>query len=94
MVPDLGDDTRSRDDPGEAASVRRNGAGLPRLGSSVAALHATYGVLAAIMAPLVVSVHSIVGLDFPGAATSDGIPRNSRRSSSSRPCCQVPMVLC
>jgi Ni/Fe-hydrogenase subunit HybB-like protein len=31
--------------------------------------HATYGVLAAIMAPLVVSVHSIVGLDFAGAAT-------------------------
>jgi Ni/Fe-hydrogenase subunit HybB-like protein len=30
---------------------------------------ATYGVLAAIMAPLVVSVHSIVGLDFAGAAT-------------------------
>ena len=32
--------------------------------------HATYGVLAAIMAPLVVSVHSIVGLDFAGAATT------------------------
>ena len=31
--------------------------------------HAAYGVLAAIMAPLVVSVHSIVGLDFAGAAT-------------------------
>ncbi len=31
--------------------------------------HATYGVMAAIMAPLVVSVHSIVGLDFAGAAT-------------------------
>ncbi len=31
--------------------------------------HATYGVLAAIMAPLVISVHSIVGLDFAGAAT-------------------------
>jgi len=31
--------------------------------------HVTYGVLAAIMAPLVVSVHSIVGLDFAGAAT-------------------------
>jgi Ni/Fe-hydrogenase subunit HybB-like protein len=31
--------------------------------------HATYGILAAIMAPLVVSVHSIVGLDFAGAAT-------------------------
>jgi Ni/Fe-hydrogenase subunit HybB-like protein len=30
---------------------------------------ATYGVLAAIMAPLVVSVHSIVGLDFAAAAT-------------------------
>ena len=29
-------------------------------------LKATYGVLAAIMAPLVVSVHSIVGLDFAG----------------------------
>jgi len=31
--------------------------------------HVTYGVLAAIMAPLVCSVHSIVGLDFAGAAT-------------------------
>ena len=31
--------------------------------------HVTYGVLAAIMAPLVISVHSIVGLDFAGAAT-------------------------
>jgi Ni/Fe-hydrogenase subunit HybB-like protein len=30
---------------------------------------AAYGVLAAIMAPLVVSVHSIVGLDFAAAAT-------------------------
>ena len=32
-------------------------------------LRATYGVLAAIMAPLVVSVHSIVGLDFAGGLT-------------------------
>ena len=32
-------------------------------------LKATYGTLAAIMAPLVVSVHSVVGLDFAGAAT-------------------------
>ena len=32
-------------------------------------LKATYGVLAAIMAPLVVSVHSVVGLDFAGGAT-------------------------
>jgi Ni/Fe-hydrogenase subunit HybB-like protein len=31
--------------------------------------HATYGIMAAIMAPLVISVHSIVGLDFAGAAT-------------------------
>jgi Ni/Fe-hydrogenase subunit HybB-like protein len=30
---------------------------------------AAYSVLAAIMAPLVISVHSIVGLDFAGAAT-------------------------
>ncbi len=30
---------------------------------------ATYAIMAAIMAPLVVSVHSIVGLDFAGAAT-------------------------
>ncbi len=30
---------------------------------------AAYGVMAAIMAPLVISVHSIVGLDFAGAAT-------------------------
>ena len=31
--------------------------------------HAVYGIMAAIMAPVVVSVHSIVGLDFAGAAT-------------------------
>lgn len=31
--------------------------------------HALYGVLAAVMAPLVCSVHSIVGLDFDGGAT-------------------------
>ena len=31
--------------------------------------HATYAILAAIMAALVCSVHSIVGLDFAGAAT-------------------------
>lgn len=31
--------------------------------------HATYGMMAAIMAPLVCSVHSIVGLDFAGGAT-------------------------
>jgi molybdopterin-containing oxidoreductase family membrane subunit len=31
--------------------------------------HPTYGIMAAIMAPLVVSVHSIVGLDFAGGAT-------------------------
>jgi len=31
--------------------------------------HALYGVLAAVMAPLVCSVHSIVGLDFAGAQT-------------------------
>ena len=30
---------------------------------------ATYGVMAAIMAPLVVSVHSVVGLDFAGGLT-------------------------
>ena len=32
-------------------------------------LKATYGTLAALMAPLVVSVHSVVGLDFAGGAT-------------------------
>ena len=32
-------------------------------------LKAAYGVMAAIMAPVVVSIHSIVGLDFAGAAT-------------------------
>ena len=31
--------------------------------------HACYGTMAAVMAPLVVSVHSIVGLDFAAAAT-------------------------
>ena len=32
-------------------------------------LKAAYGTIAALMAPLVVSVHSVVGLDFAGAAT-------------------------
>jgi len=32
-------------------------------------MRATYAVMAAIMAPVVVSIHSIVGLDFAGAAT-------------------------
>jgi molybdopterin-containing oxidoreductase family membrane subunit len=32
-------------------------------------LKSAYGTIAAIMAPLVVSVHSVVGLDFAGAAT-------------------------
>lgn len=32
-------------------------------------LRASYAVMAAIMAPVVVSIHSIVGLDFAGAAT-------------------------
>jgi molybdopterin-containing oxidoreductase family membrane subunit len=32
-------------------------------------LKASYGAFAALMAPLVVSVHSVVGLDFAGAAT-------------------------
>jgi Ni/Fe-hydrogenase subunit HybB-like protein len=32
-------------------------------------LYAMYSVLAAIMAPVVVSIHSCVGLDFAGAAT-------------------------
>jgi Ni/Fe-hydrogenase subunit HybB-like protein len=31
--------------------------------------HAAYGVIAGLMAPLVISVHSIVGLDFAAAAT-------------------------
>ena len=31
---------------------------------------AIYGVMAAVMAPVVVSIHSIVGLDFAGAATT------------------------
>ncbi len=32
--------------------------------------HATYGVMAAVMAPVVVSIHSIVGLDFAGGSTT------------------------
>jgi molybdopterin-containing oxidoreductase family membrane subunit len=33
-------------------------------------LRAVYGVMAAVMTPVVVSIHSIVGLDFAGAATT------------------------
>jgi molybdopterin-containing oxidoreductase family membrane subunit len=33
-------------------------------------LRAVYGVMAAIMTPVVISIHSIVGLDFAGAATT------------------------
>ena len=41
--------------------------GLARLGAALAAIiAAVYGIMAAIMAPLVISVHSIVGLDFAG----------------------------
>lgn len=43
--------------------------GLRGSGTQWRHLRATYGTLAAIVAPLVVSVHSIVGLDFAGAAT-------------------------
>jgi Ni/Fe-hydrogenase subunit HybB-like protein len=50
---------------------------------------ALYGVLAGIMAPLVCSVHSIVGLDFAGAATVGWHPRCILRSSSSAPSCPV-----
>ena len=43
--------------------------GFRGIGSQWRHYHATYAVLAAVMAPLVCSVHSIVGLDFAGAAT-------------------------
>lgn len=69
LVPDLAT-MRDKAD----ASQKRRFYGLLALGfrgSDSAWRYYTigYGLLAAVMAPLVISVHSIVGLDFAGAAT-------------------------
>lgn len=68
LVPDL---ATMRDRPGisRRAQVLYGFFALGFRGSGRQWRHfnAAYGVLAAIMAPLVVSVHSIVGLDFAGA---------------------------
>ena len=69
LIPDLATVRDRATHARQTDFVRRDGDGLPRLGSPVAALSRGIRVLAAIMAPLVVSVHSIVGLDFAGAAT-------------------------
>ena len=56
--------------------------------------HAAYAAFAAIMAPLVISVHSIVGLDFAGRPPSDGIRRSSLRSLYSGRCCRASPWCC
>ena len=69
LVPDL---ASARDRARTRAQQRIYGAlALGFRGTSRQWRHmrATYGVMAAIMAPVVVSIHSIVGLDFAGAAT-------------------------
>jgi Ni/Fe-hydrogenase subunit HybB-like protein len=69
LVPDLA----TMRDKAEAPAKRRfyGVLALGFRGSDNAWRHYTvgYGLLAAVMAPLVISVHSIVGLDFAGAAT-------------------------
>ncbi len=69
LMPDLAtmrDRARSR-----FAQLAYGAAAMGFRGSSTQWRHlkATYGTLAAVMAPLVVSVHSVVGLDFAGGAT-------------------------
>ena len=69
LMPDLAtmrDRARTR-----FAQVAYGAAAMGFRGSSTQWRHlkATYGTLAAVMAPLVVSVHSVVGLDFAGGAT-------------------------
>src|SRR5665213_968991 len=56
--------------------------------------HAAYAVLAAIMAPLVVSVHSVVGLDFAGAATVGWHSTEFPPFSSSARCCRDSPWFC
>ena len=67
LIPDLATVRDRAAQPLAADPVRHSGAGLARLGAALAAtIDAAYLVLAALMAPLVISVHSIVGLDFAG----------------------------
>ena len=54
----------------QADLLRHSGARLARLGAALAAItRRVYGIMAAIMAPMVISVHSVVGLDFAGGLT-------------------------
>ena len=69
LIPDF---ATLRDSARSKASQRLYGAlavGFRGGGAQWRHYRGGYGLLAAIMAPLVVSVHSIVGLDFAGAAT-------------------------
>ena len=69
IIPDLAavrDRARSR---GAQVFYGVLACGFRGTGTQWRRFHRTYGIMAAIMAPLVVSVHSVVGLDFAGAAT-------------------------
>ena len=69
LMPDLAalrDRARSR---GAQVAYGVLAMGFRGTGAQWRRYHAAYGVIAGLMAPLVISVHSIVGLDFAAAAT-------------------------
>ena len=69
LLPDLATMRDRATTPGKQTLYGSMALGFRGSGRQWRHYHTTYGVMAAIMAPLVVSVHSIVGLDFAGAAT-------------------------
>ncbi|HXT80362.1 MAG TPA: NrfD/PsrC family molybdoenzyme membrane anchor subunit [Acetobacteraceae bacterium] len=69
LVPDLASCRDRAVRRGQQIAYGALALGFRGSGRQWAHYRATYGVLAAIMAPLVVSVHSIVGLDFAGGLT-------------------------
>jgi Ni/Fe-hydrogenase subunit HybB-like protein len=69
LIPDLATMRDNADTPGRRAVYGGLAAGFRGSATQWREYRAAYAVLAVIMAPLVVSVHSIVGLDFAGAAT-------------------------
>lgn len=69
LIPDLATMRDRAETPARRAIFGIFAAGFRGSDSQWREYRAAYGVLAVIIAPLVVSVHSIVGLDFAGAAT-------------------------
>jgi len=66
LIPDLATLRDRAETPGKRLVFGLLAAGFHGRGEQWRHYRATYGVLAALMAPLVISVHSIVGLDFAG----------------------------